>query len=100
MALVQAPRHYNARTLPLLARILPVARAAVAMSCRVPASSPGALSAMQEVAEGAPYGRRNCFDLLEGKDALVQRITDLLSAKELVRFAASCKRSWRRSRAT
>ena len=89
MALVQAPRHYNARTLPLLARILPVARAAVAMSCRVPASSPGALSATQEVAEGDPYGR-NWFDLLENE--LLTRIIDLLSAKELVRLAASCKR--------
>jgi Ran GTPase-activating protein (RanGAP) involved in mRNA processing and transport len=52
-------------------------------------SSRGTLSAMQEVAEGAPSGR-NCFDLLE--NALLTRIVGLLSAKDLVRFAASCKR--------
>jgi hypothetical protein len=44
---------------------------------------------MQEVAEGAPSGR-TCFDLLE--NALLTRIAALLSAKDLVRFAASCKR--------
>jgi hypothetical protein len=44
---------------------------------------------MQEVAMSTPSGR-NCFDLLE--NALLTRITDLLSAKDLVRFAASCKR--------
>ena len=61
------------------------------MSCRAPASNEGAPCAppMQEVAEGTPSGR-NCFDLLE--NALLTRITDLLSAKDLVRFAASCKR--------
>ena len=44
---------------------------------------------MQEVAKGAPSGR-TCFDLLE--NALLTRIVDFLSAKDLVRFAASCKR--------
>jgi len=44
---------------------------------------------MQEVAEGAPLCR-NCFDLLE--NALLTVIARFLSAKELVRFAASCKR--------
>ena len=81
-------RNVYARTPPLIST-LPIARAALAMSCRVPASSPGALSAMQEVAEGAPSGR-TCFDLLE--NALLTRIVDFLSAKDLVRFAASCKR--------
>ena len=81
-------RNVYARTPPLIIT-LPVARAAVAMSCRVPASTPGALSAMQEVAESAPSGR-NCFDLLE--NALLTVIARFLSAKELVRFAASCKR--------
>jgi hypothetical protein len=83
-------RNVYARTPPLIIT-LPVARAAaaVAMSCRVPDSTPGALSAMQEVAESAPSGR-NCFDLLE--NALLAVIARFLSAKELVRFAASCKR--------
>jgi Ran GTPase-activating protein (RanGAP) involved in mRNA processing and transport len=44
---------------------------------------------MQEVDKGAPSGR-TCFDLLE--NALLTRIVALLSAKDLVRFAASCKR--------
>jgi Leucine Rich repeat len=65
------------------------ARAAVNLSSFDTACSRGTLSAMQEVAEGAPSGR-TCFDLLES--ALLTRITDLLSAKDLVRFAASCKR--------
>jgi Leucine Rich repeat len=81
-------RNVYARTPPLIIT-LPVARTAVAMSCRIPASSSGALSAMQEVDKGAPSGR-TCFDLLE--NALLAVIARFLSAKELVRFAASCKR--------
>jgi len=54
-----------------------------------PTSSRGTLSAIQEVAEGTSSGR-TCFDRLE--NALLTRITNLLSAKDLVRFAASCKR--------
>ena len=81
-------RNVYARTPPLIST-LPVARTAVAMSCRVPASSPGALSTMQEVAEGALHSS-NCFDLLE--NALLAVIARFLSAKEIVRFAASCKR--------
>ena len=71
---------------------LSCAHAVVTMSCRAPASSPVTLSAppMQEVDKGAPSGR-NCFDLLEN-NALLMRITDWLSGKDLVRFAASCKR--------
>jgi Leucine Rich repeat len=59
------------------------------MSSRAHASSLGTLSAMQVVDKVAPSGR-TCFDLLE--NALLTRITDLLSGKDLVRFAASCKR--------
>ena len=53
-------------------------------------SIPGTLSAptMQEVDKGALFGR-TCFDLLE--NALLTRITDLLSAHDLVHFASSCK---------
>ena len=43
---------------------------------------------MQEVDKGALFGR-TCFDLLE--NALLTRITDLLSAHDLVHFASSCK---------
>jgi Leucine Rich repeat len=70
---------------------LSCAHAVGTMSCRAPASSPVTPSAppMQEVAKSALSGC-NCFDLLE--NALLTRITDLLSAKDLVRFAASCKR--------